>query len=289
MTTPRTIRTALIAAGTAAALSIAFALPAAAQDAAPNATPTATLEPPPNCPAFADQPDDVRTGYYMGEGIAYLNASRLGEANFSFTCIIRVVDADYAPAYVARGEVYTQLRDYQRALRDYSAALQFDLDAISARNNRGITNAILGDYTTAAADFERVLQTDPDYLPALNNRSVVYALQGNYDAAIELLNTGIAQSGVETALAELRDPNRLASAPPVQVNNDGARLLALRGIIQSARALGSFNDYLTLASAGNFYADERISTAAGSLESRATFELRLDDGGWMIRSTLAGR
>jgi len=90
---------------TAATLMIALcALPAFAQDATP--TPTATPEPLPNCPAFTDQPNNVRTGYYMGEGIANLNANRLDEAQLSFTCIIRITDPSYIPAYLGRAEVF---------------------------------------------------------------------------------------------------------------------------------------------------------------------------------------
>lgn len=269
------VRTAL-AAALFAGLSI---LPAFAQEG----TPTPTPEPLPNCPAFEGEPTDVRSGYYMGEGIAYLRANQLRQAEFSFTCVIRVIDPDYAAAYVARAEVYMQTRDFERAIRDYEAALQFNLDAISPRNNRGVANTIIGDYTTAAADFERVLSVDPNYLPAINNRSIIYALQGEYDEAISLLNGAIARSGAEGALAEARDPERNPETP-VEVDPVAARLYALRGILESSRALDSFNDYLDLANAARFFPDERISAAAGSLESRATFELRLDDGTWMIRS-----
>jgi len=254
-------------------------LPAAAQDATP------TPEPLPNCPAFSGEANDVRTGYYMGEGIAYLNANQLRQAEFSFTCVIRVVDPGYAQAYLARAAVYENLRDYERALDDYNNALQINPGSIVGRNNRGIVLTIIGDYATAAADFERAMTENDDYLPAYNNRSIIYSLQGNFDAALEMIDEGIRKSGANLALQEARDPEREDSDPPVTVNSTGLRLYALRGILESAQALSTFRDYIDLASESNSFADQRIVEMAGSLESRLTFDLRLDDGTWMIRSS----
>ena len=254
------------------------ALPALAQEA------PETPEPLPNCPAFAGESSNVRTGYYMGEGIAYLNAGQLEEAEFSFTCVIRVIDPGYAQAYLGRAAVYERLRDFDHALDDYNNALQINPNSVVARNNRGIVLTIIGDYDTAAADFERVLSVDANYLPAYNNRSIIYSLKGSYDDAISLIDDGIRRSGADAALAEARDPERRADAPALNVNSTGLRLYALRGILESARALESFYSYTDLANASQTFPDQRIAEAAGSLESRLTFDLRLDDGTWMIRS-----
>lgn len=275
MITARFARTAAVA-----VLIMLGALPIAAQDAAPTATP----EPLPNCPAFEGQPNSARTGYYMGEGIAYLSANRLDEAEFSFTCIIRVIDPVYAQAYLGRAVVYENLRDFDHALDDYNNALQINPNSIVARNNRGIVLTIIGDYTTAAADFERVLSVDEGYLAAYNNRSIIYSLNGDYDAAVEMIDQGIRRSGADAALAEARDPERRPDAPALVVDPVGMRLYALRGILESARALDSFHSYTDLADASERFPDQRIAEAAGSLESRLTFDLRLDDGTWMIRS-----
>ena len=261
-----------------AILAALAALPAAAQEITP------TPEPPPNCPAFEGEPSDVRTGYYMGEGLAYLNANRLGEAELSFTCIIRVIDTSYVPAYLARGEVYLNMREFDKAITDYSAAALRDNNSIPAYNNRGIVQTILGEYDAAAADFDRVLAIDADYLPAYNNRSIIHTLQGEYAAAIDLIDQAIERSGAAQALLTARDPERPDNASPIEVERAGVRLYALRGILESARSLESFASYIDLANASGRFPDERITAAAGSLESRLTFELRLDDGTWMLRS-----
>lgn len=265
-----------------AALTVLAALPAFAQEAQPTAT--ATPEPLPNCPAFQGEADSVRTGYYMGEGIAYLNTNRLQEAEFSFTCIIRVIDAGYMPAWLGRARVYEFLRDYDNALEDYNNALQIDPNSIVARNNRGIVLTIIGDYTTAGADFDRVLSVNANYMAGYNNRSIIYTLVGDYANALNIIDEGLRRAGADAALAESRRDDRPANAPPITMDSAGLQLMALRGILESAQALDSFNDYIELANASRNFPDSRIREAAGSLESRLTFDLRLDDGTWMIRS-----
>ncbi len=105
--------------------------------------------------------------------------------------------------------------------------------------------------------------------------------------ALELIDDGIRRSGANLALQEARDPEREENDPPVVINATGLRLYALRGILESAQALDTFRAYTDLAHESESFADQRIVEAAGSLESRLTFDLRLDDGTWMIRSSFA--
>lgn len=236
---------------------------------------------PPNCPVFEGQPKDVRTSYYMGEGIAYLNSNQLGNAEFSFTCVIRVVDPSYVMAYMTRAVVYTRQRSYDLAIKDYTKAIELDSKRIEAYNNRGVLYTATQDYKSAGNDFNQAIDLNADYIPAYQNLAVLAAIQRDYDGAITLLNTAIKRSGIGDVLTKLRDPNRPSDAPPIEYDPLNARAYALLGIVYSAKSLDSYNDYLFLAGGS---ADQRIQTAAGALESRFTFETRLDDGTWMLTS-----
>lgn len=248
----------------------------AAQEATPEPLP------PPNCPAFEDQPADIRAGYYMGEGIAYLDTNQLSSAELSFTCIIRVIDPAYYPAYMARGLTYVRLRDFPRAQQDFNSALGRQPDSLAALNNRGVVFALQFDYERAAADFERVLDLDSGYLRAVNNRAIIHTLLGEYDAAITLLEGQIQNTGISGVLEQYRDPDRPADAGPILFDPLAGRLYALLGTVYSARALDDYRDYIDLTGFAGQFPDERITAAAGALESRFTFELRLDDGSWML-------
>ncbi|MCB9450244.1 MAG: tetratricopeptide repeat protein [Anaerolineaceae bacterium] len=250
-----------------------------AQDATPTPIP---LPPPPVCPAFEGQPADIRAGYYMGEGIAYLNTNQLSSAELSFTCIIRVIDPAYFPAYMARGLTYIRLRDFARAQQDFNQAIQRQPDSVAAINNRGVVFALQFDYERAARDFDHALELDSGYLRAVNNRAIIYTLLGDYDAAITLLEDQVRATQISGVLEQYRDPDRPSDAGPILFDPLAGRLYALLGIVYSARSLDKYQDYIELESYANRFPDERISAASGALESRFTFELRLDDGSWLL-------
>jgi tetratricopeptide (TPR) repeat protein len=261
-----------------------FAGGAMAQDeptATPQPTPVATQEPPPDCPAFQGQSNSIRTSYYMGEGHAYLTSGQVSSAIFSFTCVIRVIDSNYVPAYMYRASAYSRLRDFDRAIRDYSTAIRLDSSLAPAHLNRGVIYAMSREFDEAAADFDRAMQIDRDYMPAYNNRAVLHAIEGEVDEAITVLETAIERSGIRNVLAAYQNPNRDPNADPIAFDEAAAQSYALLGIMHSRKSLDDFNRYLLLVRTNRYGRDERISSAAGALESRFTFEMRLDDGTWM--------
>lgn len=257
------------------AAALLLALPAHAQE---TTQPTATPEPPPNCPAFEGQPADQRVAYYMGEGTAYLAASRYAEAELAFTCVIRVIDASYVPAYMGRGEIYLRTRELEDAIADFTRADQLNAAVPFARNNRGVAYALLGDEERAAADFDAALGVDANYLQAINNRALLYTIAGDYEAAIALISGAIDVTNIDQTLAEIRNPDRRQDAPRLTVLPQQANLYGLLGTIRSAQALADYRAYLELVNYAGTGVDERIGAAASALESRFSFDFRLDDG-----------
>ena len=230
-----------------------LSIPVGAQDATPTPqpTPTATLEPPPHCPSFEGKATDVRTSYYMGEGYGFFSSGLLSDAILSFTCVIRVVNPDYVPAYMMRGAAYVRQQQYDRAIQDYTRAAQLQPDLLGAYNNRGIVYVATLDYDRAERDFDKVLELDSQSILGLNNR----------------------------AYAQLTDPKRPSDATPVPYDRLDARAYALLGVVYSSRALDNYNKYLYLTGGSG---DARIQNAAGALQSQFTFDLRLDDGTWLL-------
>lgn len=258
-----------------------MSIPVGAQDATPTPplAPTPTLEPPPVCPAFEGQETSVRTSYYMGEGFGYFNSGLLSDAILSFTCVIRVVNPDYLAAYMIRGAAYVRRQEYDRAIRDYTRAVELQPDLLSAYNNRGIVYTAIGDYDKAESDFDKVLEIDSQSILGLNNRAVLYAIRADYDSAIAMLQQAIEITGIEDVYTQLTDPNRPADAPAIEYDLLDARAYALLGVMYSARARDNYNKYLYLTGGAG---DARIQGAAGVLQSQFTFDLRLDDGTWLL-------
>lgn len=238
----------------------------------------------PKCFAFQSSANDVRISYYMGEGNAFFATGQYGSALFSFTCIIDEIDASYVPAYTSRAIVYTAQRNYDEAIEDYTAALELQPGLAAALNNRGIVYAAQGKYEEALADFGAVLSADAANTLALNNRGVIKAVTGDYDGAIADFEQAIAVSGIDDIVTILTDPERPSNAERPEYDPVNAQSYALLGIVYSAKALDNYNKYLLLRPNN---ADRRIQSAAGALESRFTFELRLDDGTWLLTAAFA--
>lgn len=84
------------------------------------------------------------------------------------------------PARVSR----SNLGLFDRAVDDYTRALELDPANAAAYNNRGYAWRKLGRYDAAVADYTRSLELEPDNIKTLNNRGYSHAKSGAYDAAI---------------------------------------------------------------------------------------------------------
>jgi tetratricopeptide (TPR) repeat protein len=248
-----------------------FGAVAMAQDATP--TPR-----PPQCLVYTGDNDEVRISYYMGEGLAFLRTNQLSSAERSFTCIIDEIDANFVPAYMYRAGLLTVQRFYERAIEDYSRAIELQPSLVAAYNNRGIVYTAMGELEEANTDFERAIELDPNNMAGYNNRAVYQVISGDLSGAASTLNSAIEISGVDEQLAQLRDPNRPADAPEIRVDPNAARAYALLGLVNTRLAYLNFQDYIFLTGGDDF----RIVDFAGSLESRFTFDLRLEDGTWWL-------
>jgi tetratricopeptide (TPR) repeat protein len=258
-------------------LSLA-ALPTLAQDE--EATPVPTPEEPRYvCPAFPDESAAERTSYYMGEGAAFMRSGNYAAAINSYGCIVQQIDDGYRDAYLNRAAAYAARREYDEALDDYNAAIRIDGSFAPAYNNRGVIYALIQEYEEAMSDLDQAVSINSGYVLGYLNRGVVQAAQGNYEAAIADFEQVVDLEGLDGVVAELRDPERESDAPTPEYSRDAALAYALIGAVRSQQALADYQDYLLLLGSS---ADSRISSAAGSLESRFNFELRFDDGGFLL-------
>jgi tetratricopeptide (TPR) repeat protein len=261
--------------------TLPIAPPAAAQDATQPPQPTRTPVPI-ICPGFEGAPTEERVNYFMGEGVAYFLSGQYDEAIISFRCVTEQVDENYLDAYLYRAIVYSIRREYELALMDYSSVLEMDGSRVDVYNNRGVVNMALREYERALADFNQALEMDSNYLMAYNNRAVLYTLQRDYDAAIADLQTAIDLTGIDDVVTELTREDRPEDAEDPEYSIADARPYAMLGIVYSAQALDNYDTYLLLTGSR---ADDRIESAAGALESRFTFDLRLDDGTWLLSAS----
>lgn len=83
-----------------------------------------------------------------------------------------------------RGHDYFKAGDYDRAIAEFSRALQYSPGDSQLYYSRGTAYALKGQYPQALLDLNRCLEIDPRGVQALNNRGIVYARQGQYARAL---------------------------------------------------------------------------------------------------------
>lgn len=98
----------------------------------------------------------------------------------------RYTGAELAGLYLNRGLRYDYLKDRERALSDYNAALKVDPAHVKAYNNRGgLYHTQFKDNERALADYDQALKIDPNYPNSYLGRGGVFRAIGNYERALE--------------------------------------------------------------------------------------------------------
>src|SRR5262245_59240745 len=81
-----------------------------------------------------------------------------------------------------RGETLSGNQQCDRAIADYTAAIELKPDYAEAYNDRGFAYYLKGDFERAISDYARAIELRPNYPKAYNSRGVAY-MQGGYGAA----------------------------------------------------------------------------------------------------------
>lgn len=87
-----------------------------------------------------------------------------------------------ADAYLKRGENLSENQQYDRAIGDYTTAIELKPEYAEAYNDRGFAYYLKGDFERAISDYTRAIELRPNYPKAYNSRGVAY-MQGGYGAA----------------------------------------------------------------------------------------------------------
>ena len=158
-----------------------------------------------------------------------------------------------AGAYYNRGIAYKNKGQYERAISDYTKALEINPRDADTYYNRGITYRNKGQYDKAITDFTKGIEINPRDARAYNNRGIVYAQgKGQYDKAITDFTKAIEIHPWDTSA--YNSLSWLLATCPTSRYRDGVEAV---GLAQKAVELdNSFHNLDTLAAAyaeaGNF-------------------------------------
>ena len=136
-------------------------------------------------------PNSAHMLFYMANHITseeYLaaqpdSATRDSLRNKSIEFLTRAVNIypKYADGYQRRGFVYNQLGNYEKAEKDYKAALESNPSHPIVYNNYGTLCFTLGRYDESMNYFEKAITYNPRYAHALNNLASVYGTLGQQE------------------------------------------------------------------------------------------------------------
>lgn len=148
-------------------------------------TPAASPQRPAPVPARppVPQPPAEDVGTIIHRGIALWQKAEHDRALAEFSRALQI-DPRNALAFQARGNTYSSKGEYERAVADYTDALRLDPRLTLAYVNRGLAYTKLRDSDQAVADFTAALKLEPRLALAYLNRGTAFARKGDYDRAI---------------------------------------------------------------------------------------------------------
>ena len=76
---------------------------------------------------------------------------------------------------------------YDKAIEDYTIAIEVNSKDAEAYYNRGLAYANLNDYKRAIEDYDKALELNPNYTEACNNRDVAYHNLEEHDKSVSSL------------------------------------------------------------------------------------------------------
>jgi tetratricopeptide (TPR) repeat protein len=96
-----------------------------------------------------------------------------------------------ADAIIRKGINYYERGDYDKAIAEFTAALNIQPNHIIAIISRGTSYYNKGDYDQAIIDYTSALRIEPNYAPSFLARGITYNRIGDYNKAIDDFNAAL--------------------------------------------------------------------------------------------------
>ncbi len=94
-------------------------------------------------------------------------------------------------AYLNRGDAYYSLRQYKKAIEDYSKTIELDPENDTVCSNRGLTYSVLEQYEKAVSDYNKAIELAPEDTYNYVYLSRINIITGNYDSALAVITRAL--------------------------------------------------------------------------------------------------
>ena len=98
-----------------------------------------------------------------------------------------------ADLYFENGNEHFNMKEYEKAIADYSKAIELDPNDAHAYDNRGVCYSDLKEYEKALADLNTAIELYPNYANPYYNLSCLYSLQNDIDKALKHLEESLSK------------------------------------------------------------------------------------------------
>jgi tetratricopeptide (TPR) repeat protein len=110
--------------------------------------------------------------------------------NFFKDCEMEIkLNPGNAIVYINRGTVYAMMKNYQKALEDYSKAIKLAPQISTVYYNRGLIFINVGNYSHSIADFSTAIRLNPQDTEAYYYRGIAYEKLGGDQQAVKDFQT----------------------------------------------------------------------------------------------------
>jgi len=127
---------------------------------------------------------------YVNRGVAYNLNNNTDRAIMDFSKAIEV-KPDFSLAYYNRGVAFAESGILDRAITDFDKAIQFGPEDPDAYDSRGFVYVDLRDFGRAIADFDKAIELDPSFGAAYYHRSLAYGAIGELDPGLADYNKAL--------------------------------------------------------------------------------------------------
>ena len=127
---------------------------------------------------------------YFKRGAIYEKLKNYNKAIEDYTNVIELVP-ECILAYKKRGECNINLKKYKEAIEDYDKAIELNSDKAVFYGNRGSAKYSLGNYKEAIEDYDKAIKLKPGKGRYYNERGNTKYSLGSYKEAIEDYNKAI--------------------------------------------------------------------------------------------------
>lgn len=103
---------------------------------------------------------------YYNRGYARFKLKEYKKAISDFSAVLE--KSQTSESFFYRGNCYYSLKDYENALADYTKALEQEPDNYDIFYNRGYANFRLKKYSDAVSDWQKAVQLNPEYAEELD-------------------------------------------------------------------------------------------------------------------------